>query len=139
MNSCIVKRQQGITLVELMIAVAIIGILGAIAYPAYQTHIERSNRTAASGCLYELSHFLERHYTSNMTYAGAVLPNAQCRTDTAARYTYTLTELAARTYRLSAIPQGPQSSDNCGTLTLNQAGQRGAAGGTDPAVVQQCW
>src|SRR5215469_15393153 len=58
----------GFTLIELMIVVGIIAVLVAIAYPSYQQHIIKTNRTAAEGCLSEYSNYMERYYTTNLTY-----------------------------------------------------------------------
>lgn len=137
MNSNI--RQKGITLVELMVVVAIVGILAAVAYPSYQTHVQRSNRAAAVACLAELAQFMERSYTAAFSYAGIELPALQCVTDAVGRYNFELNNLTARTYSLSATPLGPQLTDRCGALTLDQAGRKGANGGFDAAVVRQCW
>jgi type IV pilus assembly protein PilE len=135
------KKVIGFSLIELMVVVAIVGILAAIAYPSYQNYIIRSNRTSATACLTELSQFMERSYTQNMAYnpVGMALPQSQCRNDLQKRYTFSLGSLTARTYTVSAVPTALQSDAQCGTLTLNQAGQKGAAGGTDPAVVRACW
>lgn len=132
---------KGFSLIELMVVVAIVGIMVAIAYPGYQNYIIGANRTSATACLTELAQFMERSYTQNMAYnpVGMVLPQSQCRNDLQARYSFTLNNLTARTYTLSAAPTALQKDTECGTLTLNQAGQRGAAGGTDAAVVRACW
>ena len=134
------KLERGFTLIEVMIAVAIVGILAAIAYPSYQEHVLRSNRTAATACLSELSQFMERTYTQNMRYnpADFVLPNLQCRADLADRYTFALAAVAERTYRLSAAATSRQN-DGCGTLLLTHTGQKGANGGFTAADVDRCW
>lgn len=137
MNS---KKQAAFTLIEVMIVVAIVGILAAIAYPSYQDHVLRSNRAAATACLMELSQFMERTYTQNMRYnpANIQLPGMQCRNDLANRYTFALAAVAERTYRLSAAPATVQS-DGCGTLLLTHTGQKGANGGFTAADVDRCW
>ncbi|TVP55394.1 MAG: prepilin-type N-terminal cleavage/methylation domain-containing protein, partial [Halomonadaceae bacterium] len=61
-------RQQGFTLIELMIVVAIIGVIAAIAYPSYQRNIENTRRTAAQADMMELAQTLERRYTANYSY-----------------------------------------------------------------------
>lgn len=135
----LMRNMRGITLIELMIAVAIIGILASIAYPSYQSYVLRANRTAATACLMEQAQLMERTYAQNLRYnpTGFVLPNSQCQQELASRYSFTLTA-AARTFELSAAPSAIQN-DGCGTLTLNQAGQKGAKGGTSAAAVQECW
>ncbi|MDZ7752599.1 MAG: type IV pilin protein [Gammaproteobacteria bacterium] len=69
-------KQHGITLIELMIVVAIIGILAAIAYPSYQEYIIRANRADAQGALTGLGAAMERHYTQNGSYTAAAAGGA---------------------------------------------------------------
>ncbi|MCL2590308.1 MAG: type IV pilin protein [Betaproteobacteria bacterium] len=85
----------------------------------------------------EISQALERFHTEKLTYAGFAVPSMQCISSLAGHYTFSLGDQAARTYTLSAVPEGAQSSNDpasCGTLTINQAGQKGAGG--DASV---CW
>jgi len=143
---------KGFTLLELMIAVAVIGILSVIAILNYQSYMIKTRRAAAAACLLVMSQSLERSYTVNMSYAkksdGAdsgdgddadSSPDVQCKNDLAGHYTFSLNvpPNAARTFLLSATPQGAQSdkdSSECGTLTLDQAGKKGATGD-----VSTCW
>lgn len=132
----------GFTLVELMVAVAIVGILASIALPSYQAYVIRTNRAAAVACLTELAQFMERNYTQNMRYdpAGFILPQLQCADQLSARYQFGSVDaaLGQRTYTLQAVPTTIQQ-DDCGTLTLDQAGRKGANGGFDVELVRQCW
>lgn len=132
------RATRGFTLVELMIVVAIVGILGSIAYPSYQDYIMRTNRSAAKACLMEHAQFMERFYTTNLTYADAD-PDLGCRTNgnLNQRYTIAPSNLGQRTYRVTAVPQGAQLRDTeCGTLSIDQSGARGVTG-TEP--VARCW
>lgn len=133
------KTQTGVTLVELMIAIAIVGILSAIAYPSYQDHVQRTNRTTATACLLELAQFMERSYTAAFSYQGIALGGEQCINDLNNRYNFALDNLGDRTFTLTATPIGPQVGDACGALTYNQAGRKGANGGFVIADVQRCW
>ena len=129
-------RHRGFTLVELMVTVAIVGILAAIAYPSYTNHVRKTRRAVAAGCLVELSQWMERRYTTVLTHVGAALPSTSCQTDLTGLYTFSISgspAVTASTYQLQAVPTGAQSADSCGTLTLNQAGTKGAAATTG------CW
>ena len=61
------QRARGFTLIELMVVVAIIAILAAIAYPSYTNHVVKTRRAAATACVMEAAHFMERYYTTNLT------------------------------------------------------------------------
>ncbi len=119
------SKNFGFTLIELMIVVAIVAIIAAVAYPSYQAHILRTNRALASACLVELTQFMERYYTTNITYAGAVLPATECQNTLAARYAFAFQAApAANQYEIQATPGGAQAADTCGMLSINQAGTR---------------
>lgn len=137
------SRSRGFTLMELMITVAVMGILVSIAYPSYREHLRRAARADAKVLLMEDAQFLERNFTEAGRYdrdaggAVVVLPASQAPKDGAANYIITLTA-AQTTYVLSASPAAASlmDGDACGTLTLNQLGQKGASGG--PGVAG-CW
>lgn len=113
-----------------MISVAIVAILAAVAYPSYQDSVRKTKRATAQADLMELASFMERFFTENNKYdkttAGTdiVLPNNITNDD----YTFTnpIPDLTATKYTLTAVPQGAQASDICGTLTLSQTGAKGA-------------
>lgn len=126
------QRQAGFTLIELMIVVTIIGILAAVVFPAYQEHVRSARRTAAMGCLMERTHFMERFYSANMTYVGAAPP--ACPGEVTQFYNIAPpANLTATTYTLAANPIGAQAGDRCGNLSVNETGNRQAAGGAN------CW
>ena len=131
----------GFTVIELMVVVAIVGIIAAVAVPSYQQHIVRSRRAQAASCMQEFSQFMERFYTTNLRYdqdtAGnaVALPALACTAENKLDSHYTLSfdgAVAARTYKLKAVPKGVQATKDsaCGTLMLDQAGKRTTSTGT---------
>lgn len=130
-----VKKHLGFTLTELMIVVAIIGILAAIAYPSYQEQVRQSRRADAQAVLLELSQFMERYYTENNAYnqtlggTAVSLPFTESPKSGASKYyDLSLSAVAANTFTLQAAPKGAQATDSCGTMTLTNTGAKTPAG-----------
>lgn len=137
-------KQKGFTLIELMIAVAIIGILTSVGYPSYQNHIRKAKRVEAQGALVAFATAMEQWRVENNSYKvgtdGTTISDIfsnQVPTDGGTK-TYTLSLVSdATSYTLTATPDGAQTSDECGTLTLTNTGEKGA-NGTSPDTAG-CW
>jgi len=132
-------HQAGFTLLELMIVVAIMAILAGLAYNSYQSSIIKSRRKAATACMQEAAQFIERYYTTNLTYVGVVVPNLTCQTDLSEFYTIsTAAAPTAKAYTLRAVPKLVQASKDtmCATLTINQSGVKTTSG---TAALSECY
>ena len=131
------RQVRGFTLIELMIVVGIVAILATIANASYQSFVLKSRRAAAATCLMERAHYMERYYTTQLTYAGAPNP-AQCGPDLNSFYTIAFSGTpAAKSFTITATPANAQTSDTkCGTLSINAQGVRGKTG---TGSVDECW
>ena len=143
-------KQTGFTLVELLIAMTIIGILTSVSYPSYVKHIQKTKRAEAESALMSLAAAMEQwRVENNNNYTGVTLGTAttaifsnqvpsDCDTTTSVctnkkTYTLSISRLTASNYTLKATPFVSQIGDECGDLTLDSTGIKGAVKTTD------CW
>ncbi|MFT4047247.1 MAG: type IV pilin protein [Solimonas sp.] len=145
------RARSGFSLIELMVVVAAVGILAAIAYPSYVKSITKTRRRAAEACLVNYGTYMERYYTTNLSYAedrdGTAMSTAvltalgmDCAStaNTGADYTYSLSSVSSSAYTLKATPTGVQATRDaaCGALTLDQTGTKGVTG---TSTATACW
>ena len=135
------RRQQGFSLIELMIVVVIVAILAAVAIPTYRGYVVRSHRVDAQRALTELAARQERFLYSNNSYADSVSDLGGSSSMAGSYYTVKVDPASATTttYTVVATAVGSQHDDDkqCQTLSLDQAGRQKSTGSTadDP----KCW
>ena len=159
------QAQQGFTLMELMVTVAIVGILASIAIPSYQDSVRKSRRADATAVLLGLANAMERRFTESSSYCdvggGTGAASTGCGTaaldtgtptgigftipnETVAFYTVTISQItninATTTqgggYILTAVPTGAQTGDKCGNLILDHTGAKTVSTAVPTA---DCW
>ena len=126
-------RHKGFSLIELMIAVLIVGILAAIAMPSYKSHVIKASRAAAQTELLELASLQEKiylnssSYTASMTaaYTGNSTGGLGKTTGLTTDGKYTLTVAApGQTYTITATPVAGKTQAGDGNLSISENGQR---------------
>lgn len=140
MNILAFRKNLGFTLIEVMIVVAIVGILTAIAIPSYSEYIRRSHRADARAGLLQVAQWLERAATATGNYPTA-LPLALTWTgDATKRYNISIGGPATpNSFTLTATPKGAQVGDKCGNFTLNHTGVRDITSGLGGVTAAECW
>jgi type IV pilus assembly protein PilE len=142
------RKQAGFSLLELMVVVAIVGLLATLAVTSYQNSIRKARRADAKGVLMETTLFMERNYTEANRYDqdavgntidNNALPNREAPIDGNRKF-YDIQFLGTpttHTFNLNAVPKNGQEKDTrCATLGLDETGAKSVTG---TGTVGECW
>ena len=145
-----IQRERGVTLIELVVVMVIVGILAAVAVPTYRAYVMRSQRSDAKDAVLALATQQEKHYLQCNTYATAIDAATSCAdgelqgADVSKNGWYGLAIDAAdaTSFSVSATAvngENQYQDTECRTFTVDQAGVRTAedAGGADNT--DECW
>jgi type IV pilus assembly protein PilE len=153
-----VARHRGFTLIELMIVVAVIGILASLAYPSYREQIAKGQRASAKSVISEAQQWMGRFYSENYRYdsslanvaiTDATLFPAQFSTapragEGTAAYNITVTA-TVNAYTVTAVPTAVMTNDKCGSFNITHTGRKSVTNysttvySTALAAARDCW
>jgi type IV pilus assembly protein PilE len=132
------KPMAGFTLIELMIAVVVVGIITAVALPSYTEYLKRTARTEVKAILQENVLLMEQAFSVNNTYIAnpqtVAFPTSP--KSGKAKYNLSVDKVAATSFTLKAVPV--DTTDKCGTFFIDNTGQRSLSV-ADPALFSVCW
>ncbi len=141
-------RSNGFTLIELMIVVAIVGILAAIAYPSYQEYVRRGNRAEARATMLDIVQMQERFFSSNNAYQAIAAPPAAppagwknwSGSSGAVKYNISVAVVAAAagvpaSFTITATPAAGYADPKCSSLTVDNLNTKTSS----PHGVDYCW
>jgi type IV pilus assembly protein PilE len=153
-------REAGFTLVELMIVVAVIGLLAGIAVPSYRDYVNKGKRSEGKAALVAAAARLERYYTQNNCYpspspcggttnsgnSADALKNAGINAfsgDDSGKASYDMSvTITPQAFVLTAVPRLPFKDTKCGNLTLSNTGRKWTqsnGSSDDTTRVDGCW
>lgn len=130
------RRQVGVTLTELLIAMAIVAVLATIAYPSYQGAMAKQRRASAKELMMRVAQLEARYYTENNGYTGSLAKlgmTSDPMPSESGGHAISISASDSDSYTIQAAPLIADAA--CGNLTLTSANVRGASG-TNPGV---CW
>jgi len=144
------KRYRGVTLMELLTVVAVIGILASVAVPSYRRYLLRAQRTDGTAALLRVATAQEKHFLQYGTYVTttANMPNTHAAgglgiPTTSDKGYYSLTLASSTTgYVATAVPRtggGQQDDTTCATLTINESGRRTALNSASVDKTSECF
>lgn len=129
------RSNRGFTLIEIMIVIAIIGIVLTISIPSYNEYVKKGRRAEVVSLLSEQAQSLERFYTKNSVYTGITGLSA-------GNDFYTLTPtISDQTFLLTAARKTgtAMATDKCGDFTLTNTGVRSMNNATTGLTTKDCW
>jgi type IV pilus assembly protein PilE len=134
------RTRRGFTLVEVMIALVVVVLLSAVAFPTYQQQVAKGRRVDAKQSLVELSQKMERFYTERGTYVGATLGTTGLYplVTSGGYYDLSITAQTVDGFTVRASPRGAQVGDACASFLYNQLGEQLVSNDASLSAVK-CW
>ena len=129
------RTSRGFTLIEIMIVIAIIGIVITIGYPSLTEYVKKGRRTEVAGLLSEQAQILERFYSKSNVYTGATGLSA-------GNDFYTITPaLTDQAFKLTAVRKAgsAMATDKCGNFTITNTGVRSMENAAAGVTTKDCW